>query len=124
MFLTDLLLVTSNVNFADYADDSTIYQYLLHQYKNETISDNETKGKTDSCCFITSANKSFQIYVGDPSIESSRCEKLLKVKIDSKLNLNDYVKYSYNSCIFYIQLDQLRKIKRTNSRLKRNIKML
>ena len=42
--------------------------------------------------FITSTNETHQIFVGNSSIESSNCEKLLEVKIGSVLTFDDHVK--------------------------------
>ena len=44
------------------------------------------KDKTDKCHFITCTD------VCNSSVESTSCEKLLRVKIESKLTFEDHVK--------------------------------
>ena len=61
IFLSDLLLVVKDVNFANYADDNTIYQSgrnvddVINDLKLSAeklfhcFSDNQMKGNTDKC---------------------------------------------------------------------------
>ena len=51
------------------------------------------KGNTDTCHFITSTVEIHPVFVGNSSIESRSCKKLLAIKIDSKLSFDDHVKY-------------------------------
>ena len=56
------------------------------------LSDNETKGNTDKCHLILSTNEQLEILIEDSSFKWSSYEKLLGVKIDSKLNFDDHLK--------------------------------
>ena len=53
------------------------------------------KGNSDKCQFITSTNETHHILVNNSSIGSSSCNKLLGVKIDSKLTFDDHVEDIY-----------------------------
>ena len=55
------------------------------------FSDNQMKGNTDKCHLLLSKNESSEIHIGDSIIESSTCEKLLGIKIDSKLRFDDHI---------------------------------
>ena len=55
------------------------------------FSDNQMKGKTDKCHLLLSKDESSEILIGDSAIESSTCEKLLGIKTDSKLRLDDHI---------------------------------
>ena len=50
------------------------------------------KGNTDKCHFIISSNDSSEIKIGNSLIKNSNCEKLLGVKIDTKLTFDDHIK--------------------------------
>ena len=103
LFLSDLFLVVKDVNFANYADDNTIYQSANNvddvindlQLSAEKLfrwfSDNQMKGNTDKCHLIMSTNNNPEIQVGDSLIKAIDCEKLLGLKIDYKLNFDDHV---------------------------------
>ena len=56
------------------------------------FSDNEIKGNTDKCHLILSTNEQLEIIIEDSSFKWSSYEKLLGVKIDSKLNFDDHLK--------------------------------
>ena len=103
IFLNDLLLIVDDVNIANYADENTIYK--AHENINDLItslqdgviklfkwfSHNQMKGNTDKCHLLLSKNESSEIHIGDSIIESSTCEKLLGIKIDSKLRFDDHI---------------------------------
>ena len=103
LFLSDLFLVVKDVNFANYADDNTIYQSANNvddvindlQLSAEKLfrwfSDNQMKGNTGKCHLIMSTNNNPEIQVGDSLIKAIDCEKLLGLKIDYKLNFDDHV---------------------------------
>ena len=102
-FLNDLFLIVDNIDIANYADDNTIYKE--HENIDDLItslqdaaaklfkwfSDNQMKGNTDKCHLLLSKDESSEIYLGDSIIESSTCEKLLGIKIDSKLRFDDHI---------------------------------
>ena len=52
---------------------------------------NRLKTNVDKCHVLVSTNKPVGIKIGDYTIESSECEKLLGVKIDANLNFNDHI---------------------------------
>ena len=56
------------------------------------LSDNQMKTKNDKCHFIISSNDASEIKIGNSMIKSSNFEKLLGVKIDTKLTYNDHTK--------------------------------
>ena len=103
IFLSDLFLIVDDVDIANYADDNTIYKE--HENIDDLItslqdaaaklfkwfSDNQMKGNTDKCHLLLSKNESSEIHIGDSIIESSTCEKLLGIKIDSKLRFDDHI---------------------------------
>ena len=102
-FLNDLFLIADDVNDTNYADDNTIYKE--HEKIDDSItslrdaaeklfkwfSDNQMKENTDKCYLLLSKDGSSEINIGDSMIESSTCEKLLGIKIDSKLRFDDHL---------------------------------
>ena len=46
---------------------------------------------TDKYHLLLSKDESSEIHIGDSIIESSTCEKLLGIKIDSKLRFDDHI---------------------------------
>ena len=92
-----------NVDIANYADNSTIYKE--HENIDDLItsvedvaaklfkqySDNQMKRNTDKCHSLLSKDESSEVHIGDSIIESSNCEKLLGIKIDSKLLFDDHI---------------------------------
>ena len=103
IFLSDLFLIVDDIDIANYADDNTIYKE--HENIDDLItslqdaaaklfkwfSDNQMKGNTDKCHLLLSKDESSEIHIGDSIIESSTCEKLLGIKIDSKLRFDDHI---------------------------------
>ena len=59
---------------------------MFNRFKNNTL-----KNNVDKCHVLVSTNKPIGIKIGDYTIDNSECEKLLGVKIDVKLNLNDHI---------------------------------
>ena len=103
IFLSDLFLIVDDIDIANYADDNTIYKEhkniddLLTSLQNAAaklfkwFSDNQMWGNTDKCHLLLSKYESSEIHIGDSIIESSTCEKLLGIKIDSKLRFDDHI---------------------------------
>ena len=103
IFLNDLLLIVDDIDIANYSDDNTIYKE--HENIDDLItslqdaaaklfkwfSDNQMKGNTDKCRLLLIKDESSEIHIGDCIIESSTCEKLLGIKIDSKLRFDDHI---------------------------------
>ena len=103
IFLSDLFLIVDDIDIANYKDDNTIYK----EHKNiddlitslqdaaaklfKWFSDNQMKGNTDKCYLLLGKDESSEIHIGDSIIESSTYEKLLDIKIDSKLRFDDHI---------------------------------
>ena len=101
--LSDLFLIVNDIDIANYADDNTIYK----EHKNiddlitslqsaaaklfKWFSHNQMRGNTDKCHLLLSKDESSEIHIGDSIIKSSTCEKLLGIKIDSKLRFDDHI---------------------------------
>ena len=54
------------------------------------------KGNTDKCHLLLSKDESSEIYKEDSIVESSTYEKLLGIKIDSKLRFDDHIQHLCN----------------------------
>ena len=88
----------NKVDFASYADDNT--PYLIENDAKEVINplkeasdelfycfaNNQMKANPDECHLLTSTCDKVSICVDNYNIKSSKCEKLLGIKIDNKLN--------------------------------------
>ena len=98
-----MFLIVDDIDIANYADDNTVYNE--HENIDDLIiflqdaaaklfkwfSHNQMKGSTDKCHLLLSKDESSEIHIGDSVIESSTCEKLLSIKIDSKLCFDDHI---------------------------------
>ena len=110
IFISDLFLVIKDVDFGSYANDTiyqsginTIYQSgrtvdnvnnglkVSAEKRFQWFSNNQMKGNTDQCHLIMSTNNATELQIGDSSIKTSNCEKLLGVKIDYKLTFDEHV---------------------------------
>ena len=95
------------MHVANYADDKTPYSYgeniecvikLLEQsayllfdwFKSNQMKSNEKKYHV-----LLSTDETLQVNIGNSRINNSNCEKLLGIKIDWKLSLNDHIE---NKC--------------------------
>ena len=108
IFLSDLFLVVQNVDFASYADDSTIYDagdnigeviFSLQKSSKKLFKwsvDNQMKANEDKCHLIVSTNEITGIQMGDFTIKNSPSEQLLAVNIDSKFNFDCHVNHLCN----------------------------
>ena len=69
-----------------------IYIYIHHPQDGAArllfrwFSENQVKGNTDKCHLLMTKDKSSEIHIGKSIMKSSDCEKLLCIKIDSKLH--------------------------------------
>ena len=63
-----------------------VFDALFNWIKNNLL-----KNNVDKCHALVITNKSVGIKVGDYTIDSSECEKLLGVKIDVHLNFNYHI---------------------------------
>ena len=129
-----MFLIVDDIDIPNYADHSIIYKEhenvddLITSLQNAAaklfkwFSDNQMKESTDKCHLLLSKDESSETYVGDSIIESSTCEKLLGIKIDSKLRFDDHIqdlcnkanslyesskKKSFNECLFQCTIQLL-----------------
>ena len=103
IFLSDLFLFIKNKDLVSYADDTTPYQTevnsaciirnlevlgntLLNWFKDYSMKANPGKYH-----LLLSGNDSSKISNGNETISSSKCEKLLGIKIDSHLNFKEHI---------------------------------
>ena len=104
VFLTDLFLVSKDVDIANFADDNTPFTAanniddLTDSLEKASSSlfkwfkDNLFKSIPDKChLLLVSANEKTKTNIGEFAIENSDCEKLLVVKIDNKLTFDCHV---------------------------------
>ena len=52
---------------------------------------NILKSNADKCHLVISSNEKVTLHVGEYDIKNSKCEKLLGVKLDWKLNFDDHI---------------------------------
>ena len=93
-----MFFVMNDIDFASYADDNKLYVSsdsivdLIRILENDSIklfkwfSDNMMKANKDKCHLIVSSDEHVSMKLEKIEIEDSNCERLLGVKIDSKLN--------------------------------------
>ena len=93
----------NNTELASYADDNTPYavgnniEELIVKLQNASktlfqwFSDNQMKSNPHKCNFICSTSKKVSLIVENKEINNSTHERLLGVKIDSKLSFNTHI---------------------------------
>ena len=109
IFINDIFLFLGNAKIANFADDNSTYAIednilnLLKTLEAETstvlnwFKINEMKSNNDKCHLIVpeTINRSYSsksyIYLGNEFLENENSVKLLGVKIDQNLNLNEHV---------------------------------
>ena len=91
------------VDFASYADDNTPcvigngVKGAINSLKEASdklfywFANNQMKENPGKCHLLTSSSGKVSICLDIYNIKSSKCEKLLGIKIDSKLNFNIHV---------------------------------
>ena len=96
IFLRDLFLLTKDVDIATYANDNTPYivgddiDHVISALQNATASlfewflDNQMKTTNPKKCYLL-IDEICQKITGN-IISNSKCEKILEIKIDSKLS--------------------------------------
>ena len=107
IFLCDLFLTMENIDIASYADDNTPYttgnsiEEVLQKLENaaktlfQWFRDNQMKANPDKCHFLFSSNREVSLSIENQIIKNSKFEKLLGIKLDSKLNFNSHI---HNIC--------------------------
>ena len=105
IFLCDLFFIMNETEFASYADDNTPYTSgatiddVIKKLENDSVllfkwfSDNQMKANKDKCHLLVNCKDRVIMKVGETDIRSSNCEKLLGVKIDSKLKFDEHLNY-------------------------------
>ena len=108
IFLCNLFLIMENIDIASYADDTTLYttgnsieeviQKLEEAAKMlfQWFSENQIKANPDNCHFLCSSNREVSLIIKNQKIKISKFEKLLGIKLDSKLNLKFVKKQDRN----------------------------
>ena len=98
-----MFFVMNDIDFTSYADDNTPYvsSYsigdVIRILENDSIklfkwfSDNMVKANKDECHLIVSSNEHVSMKFDNIEIENSNCERLLGIKIDSKLNFKEHL---------------------------------
>ena len=102
IYLIDLFFVIEDTDIASYADDNTPYltdDTIEGVIKTLEVSkkifkwfdDNLMKRNADQCHLLISTNETVKIKVGNYDITNSKCEKLLGVNFDHKLNFDKHL---------------------------------
>ena len=103
MFLCDLFLIMENIDIASYADDNTPYttgnsiEEVIQKLENaaktlfQWFSDNQMKANPDKCHFLCNSNSEVSLITETQKVKNSKFDKLLGIKLDSKLNLNSHI---------------------------------
>ena len=88
---------------ASYTDDNTLYitansmDEVIEKLENAAktlfrwFSDNEMKANPDKRHFLCSSNREVSLTIETQIIKNSQFEKLLGIKLDSKLNFNSHI---------------------------------
>ena len=92
-----------NIDIASYADDNTPYttgnsiEEVIQKLENtaktlfQWFSDNQMKANPDKCHFLCNSNSEVSLTIETQKIKNSKFEKLLGIKLDSKLNFNSHI---------------------------------
>ena len=103
IFLCDLFLTMKNIDIASYANDNTPYttgnsmEEVIQKLENtaktlfQWFSDNQMKANPDKCHFVCNSNSEVSLTIETQKIKNSKFEKLLGIKLDSKLNFNYHI---------------------------------
>ena len=93
-----MFFAMKGTDFSSYAHNNTPYissdsiEDIIRILENDSIklfkwfSDNMMKANKDKCHLIVSSNKHVSMKLDNIETENSNCERLLEVKIDSKLS--------------------------------------
>ena len=106
IYINDLLLFIQNSDICNYADDTTIYSWdksldtITHKLENDCnvalkwFANNFMKLKADKCHLMVLGQRcddSVTVWIGNTDVVNSSEEKLLGVRIDSKLSFDYHV---------------------------------
>ena len=99
-FLADLLLIHSDIDIANFADDNTPYLFaknVIESLERASVSlsrwfeNNLLKGNADKYYFLVSTSEEVGLNANTFKIKKSDCEKLLGIKFDSKLRFDQHI---------------------------------
>ena len=103
IFLCNVFLFIKNTDVASYPDDTTPYEtgensaYVIHNLEvlGNTLlrwfDDNSMKASPDKYHLLLFGSYSSKIKIGNKTISSSKCKKLLVIKIDNNLNFKEHI---------------------------------
>ena len=92
-----------STDFASYADENTPYvsadttDEVIKRLETASVklfkwlADNQMKANRDKCHLIVSKNENISMHIGPFEIKNTNCEKLLGIKVDSRLNFNEHL---------------------------------
>ena len=104
IFLSDLFLLTKDVDITSCPDDNTPYivgdnmDYVITALQNaaaslfKCFSENKMEANPDKCHLLINENCKKEIMIASNIIENNKCKKLLVIKINSKLSFKKHVK--------------------------------
>ena len=91
----------SDTGFASFADDDTSYVSLdtidevIKRLETASVdlfkrfADNQMKANQDKCHLIVGKNENISLRIAPFENKNTNCEKLLGIKVDSRLNFNE-----------------------------------
>ena len=101
IFLYDLFYMISNTDFASYADNNTPYvsadaiDEVVKRQETASVklfkwfADSQMKANQDKCHLIVGKNENVSLHIAPFQNKNTNCEKLLGIKVDSRLNFNE-----------------------------------
>ena len=104
IFLADLLLIHSDIDTANFAEDNTPWlsnenvEDVLEPLQRASVSlfrwfqNTLLKGNADKCHFLVSTSQDVSLNVNNFKIKNSDCDKFSGVKFDSKLRFDQHFK--------------------------------
>ena len=103
IFLCNLFLIMEEIDIAIYADDNTPYitensiEEVIQKLENaaqmlfQWFSDNQMNANPGKCHFLRNSNGEVSLTTETQEMKNSKFEKLLGIKLDSKLNFNSHI---------------------------------
>ena len=113
-FLCDLFFIVKKSDFSSYADDNTSYRTaatieevikLLERDSTmlfKWFSDNQMKANISKCHLLVNKKDKVIINLGRTEIKASEYEKLLGIKVDTKLSFNEHLYDIINKASFKV----------------------
>ena len=113
-FLCDLFFIVKKSDFSSYADDNTSYRTaatieevikLLERDSTmlfKWFSHNQMKANISKCHLLVNKKDKVIINLGRTEIKGSEYEKLLGIKVDTKLNFNEHLNDIINKASFKV----------------------